>query len=56
MRISEITSIKPETPEDLQAVALKHRADQAASRLKVTKQQKRLAGIQKSLAKLQSQQ
>ena len=30
------------------------RADQAAARLKVTKQQKRLSGIQKSLAKLQS--
>jgi hypothetical protein len=54
MRLSEITSIKPQSPEELQADALKQRADQAANRLKVTKQQKRLAGIQKSMAKLQS--
>jgi hypothetical protein len=54
MRISEITSKKPKTPEELQVDALKQRADQAAARLKVTKQQKRLSGIQKSLAKLQS--
>jgi len=54
MRINEITSTKPKSPEELQADSLKQRADQAASRLKVTKQQKRLLGIQKSLAKLQS--
>ena len=54
MRLYEIQTIKPKSPEDLQADALKRRADQAASRLKVTKQQKRLAGIQKSLAKIQS--
>ena len=54
MRISEITSTKPKTPEELQADALKQRADQAAARLKVTKQQKRLSGIQKSLAKIQN--
>lgn len=54
MRISEITTTKPKTPEELQADALKQRADQAATRLKVTKQQKRLAEIQKSLAKIQS--
>jgi hypothetical protein len=54
MRLSEITSTKPKSPEELQADALKQRADQAADRLKVTKQQKRLAGIQKSMAKLQS--
>jgi len=54
MRLSEITSTKPKSPEELQADALKQRADQAANRLKVTKQQKRLAGIQKSMAKLQS--
>ena len=54
MRISEITTTKPKSPEELQADALKQRADQAATRLKVTKQQKRLSGIQKSLAKLQS--
>jgi hypothetical protein len=38
----------------LQADALKQRADKAADHLKVAKQQKRLAGIQKSLAKVQS--
>jgi len=54
MRISEITTTKPKSPEELQASALKQRADQAASRLKVTKQQKRLAGIQKSMSKLHS--
>ena len=54
MRLYEIQTIKPKSPEDLQADALNRRADQAASRLKVTKQQKRLAGIQKSLAKIQS--
>ena len=54
MRLHEIQTIKPRSPEDLQADALKQRADQAADRLKVSKQQKRLAGIQKSLAKIQS--
>jgi hypothetical protein len=54
MRLHEIQTIKPKSPEDLQADALKQRADKAADRLKVTKQQKRLAGIQKSFAKLQS--
>ena len=54
MRLHEIQTIKPKSPEDLQAAALKQRADQAADRLKVTKQQKRLADIQKSFAKLQS--
>ena len=54
MRINEITTNLPKTPEELQADALKQRADKASARLKVTKQQKRLAGIQKSLAKIQS--
>ena len=54
MRINEITSNLPRTPEELQADALKKRADKASAHLKVTKQQKRLAGIQKSLAKIQS--
>lgn len=54
MRISEITTTKPKSPEELQVDALKQRADQAATRLKVTKQQTRLAGIQKSLAKINS--
>ena len=54
MRLHEIQTIKPKTPEDFQADALKQRADKAADRLKVSKQQKRLAGIQKSLAKVQS--
>ena len=54
MRLNEIQTIKPKSPEELQADALKQRADKAASRLNVTKQQKRLSGIQKSLAKLQS--
>jgi hypothetical protein len=53
MRLQEIQTIKPKSPVDLQADALKRRVDQAASRLKVTKQQKRLSGIQKSLAKIQ---
>jgi hypothetical protein len=54
MRISEITTTLPKKPEELQADALKQRADKAADRLKVSKQQKRLADIQKSFAKLQS--
>lgn len=54
MRLHEIQTIKPKSPEDLQADALKQRADKAADRLKVSKQQKRLADIQKSFAKLQS--
>ena len=54
MRLHEIQTIKPKTPEELQADALKQRADKASAHLKVTKQQKRLAGIQKSLAKIQS--
>ena len=54
MRINEITTNLPKTPEELQADALKQRADKASAHLKVTKQQKRLAGIQKSLAKIQS--
>lgn len=54
MRISEITTTKPKSPEELQAAALKQRADQAANRLKVIKQQKRLLGIQKTLFNLQS--
>lgn len=54
MLLREITSTKPKSPEELQADALKQRANQAADKLKVTKQQKRLAGIQKSMAKLQS--
>ena len=54
MRICEITTTLPKTPEELQADALKQRADKASAHLKVTKQQKRLAGIQKSLAKIQS--
>ena len=54
MLISEITTTKPKSPEELQACALKKRADQAADHLKVAKQQKRLAGIQKSFAKLRS--
>lgn len=54
MRISEITITKPKSPEEIQADALKARADQAADRLKAAKQQKRLAGIQKSFAKLRS--
>ena len=41
MRLHEIQTIKPKTPEELQADSLKQRADQAADRLKVTKQQKR---------------
>jgi hypothetical protein len=52
MRLSEITSTKPKSPEELQADALKQRADQAANRLKVTKQRRRITNIQKSLAKL----
>jgi hypothetical protein len=54
MRINEVVTktIKPKSPEDMQAVALKQRADQAARHLKVAKQQKRLAGIRKSLSKL----
>lgn len=52
MRLHEIQTIKPKTPEQLQADALKQRADQAADNLKVAKQQKRLAGIRKSLSKL----
>mgnify|MGYP001158991280 FL=1 len=52
MRLHEIQTIKPKSPEDLQADALKQRADQAAGHLKVAKQQKRLAGIRKSLSKL----
>ena len=54
MRINEITTNLPKTPEELQADALKQRADKDAGHLKVAKQQKRLAGIQKSLAKIQS--
>ena len=54
MRINEITTNLPKTPEELQADALKQRADKASAHLKVTKQQKRLADIQKSFAKLQS--
>ena len=54
MRLHEIQTIKPKTPEEPQADALKQRADQAAGHLKVAKQQKRLAGIRKSLAKIQS--
>lgn len=54
MRLHEIQTIKPKTPEQLQADALKQRADQAADHLKVAKQQKRLAGIRKSFAKLQN--
>jgi hypothetical protein len=52
MRLHEIQTIKPKTPQDLQADALKRRADQASRQLKVAKQQKRLAGLQKSLSKL----
>jgi hypothetical protein len=52
MRLHEIQTIKSKSPEDLQADVLKQRADQAAGHLKVVKQQKRLAGIQKSFAKL----
>ena len=54
MRLHEIQTIKPKSPEDLQADALKQRADKAADRLKVSKQQKRLSRIHKSLAKVQS--
>ena len=54
MRLHEIQTIKPKSPEDMQADALKQRADQASGHLKVAKQQKRLAGIRKSFAKLQS--
>jgi hypothetical protein len=54
MRLHEIQTIKPKSPEELQADVLKQRADKASARLKVTKQQKRLSGIQKSLAKIQS--
>ena len=54
MRLHEIQTIKTKSPEDLQADALKLRADKAADRLKVSKQQKRLADIQKSLSKLQT--
>ena len=54
MRLHEIQTIKPKSPEHLQADALKQRADQAAGHLKVAKQQKRLADVQKSFAKLQS--
>jgi len=52
MRLHEIQTIKPKTPQDLQADALKRRADQASRQLKVMKQQKRLSGLQKSLAQL----
>ena len=54
MRLHEFQTIKAKTPEELQADALKQRADQAAGHLKVAKQQKRLAGIRKSLSKLQT--
>jgi len=54
MRLHEIQTIKSKSPEDMQADALKQRADQAADHLKAAKQQKRLADIQKSFAKLQS--
>ena len=50
MRLHEIQTIKPKSPEDLQADALKQRADKAAARLKVIKQQKRLAKIQISFS------
>lgn len=52
MRLHEIQTIKPKSPEDLQVDALKKRVDQADARLKVAKQKKRLTGIQKSLAQL----
>lgn len=54
MTINEITGIKPKTPAQLQVAALKKAADQAAHQLKLVKQQKRLTGIQKSLAKIHS--
>jgi hypothetical protein len=54
MRLHEIQAIKPKSPEDLQADALKRRADQASRQLKIAKQQKRLTGIRKSLSKLQT--
>ncbi len=44
----------PKPPEQLQADALKRWADQAAAHLKVAKQQKRLGGINKSMARLHS--
>ena len=53
MRLHEIQSIKPKAKEELQADALKQRADKAANLLKVTKQHKRLTDLQKSLAKIQ---
>jgi hypothetical protein len=54
MRLHEIQTIKPKSPEDLQADALNRELTKQPGHLKVAKQQKRLAGIRKSLAKIQS--
>ncbi len=54
MKFSEITTTKPKTPEQIQADALKAKADKAASNLKLRKQQLRLSSIQKSFAKIQN--
>lgn len=52
MRLSEITPIKPKTPEQLRVDALKHAADQASAQLKVEKERQRLGRARRGLIQI----
>jgi len=52
MRISEITSTKPKTPEQMRVAALKSAADQASAAVSVERQRQRLSKARRDIAKL----
>ena len=52
MRISEITSTKPKTPEQMRVAALKSAADQASAAVSVERQRQRLSKARRDMAKL----
>jgi hypothetical protein len=52
MRLHEITSIKPKTPEQMRVAALKSAADQASAAVSAERQRQRLAKALRAMAKL----
>jgi hypothetical protein len=52
MRIHEITSTKPRTPEQMRVAALRSAADQASAAVSVERQRQRLNKARRDMAKL----
>ncbi len=52
MRIHEIQTIKPKTPEQMRIAALKSAADQASAAVSAERQRQRLGKARRDMAKL----